>query len=184
MQVVGDAKISVTTITYNYADPTTVNDTTPVGKVYPVKTSENLEDIKSRYPQTLGHFVQSDMGSIIGSDTSLANVDKGEVFFFYEVDYFTNLGSFVARQSGKIACNDPFFSSDPETTPPGMGDCVKTPRNFYIAWNMLSKDHRLVGTGAYITKYSSFVKVGDKGKKAKKEKTEVWGVKRGKGKVK
>ena len=184
VQVVGDAKISVTTITYNYADPTTVNDTTPVGKVYPVKTNENLEDIKARYPQTLGHFVQSDMGSIIGSDTSLANVDKGEVFFFYEVDYFTNLGSFVARQSGKIACNDPFFSSDPETTPPGMGDCVKTPRNFYIAWNMVADNHRMVGTGAYITKYTSYVKVGNFGKKAKKEKTEVWGVKRGKGKVK
>jgi hypothetical protein len=41
-----------------------------------------------------------------------------------------------------------------------------------------------VGTGAYITKYSSYVKLGDKGKKAKKELTEVWGVKRGKGVVK
>ena len=182
VQVVGDAKISVTTISFNYADPTMVNDTTPVGKVYPVKTSENLEDIKSRYPQTLGHFVQSDMGSIIGSDTALANIPKSDVFFSYQVDYFTNLGNFVASQKGKIACDDPFFSSDPNG-PEHSGDCVKNPRNFYVAWNMLSKDHRLVGTGAYITKYSSFVKVGDKGKKAKKEKTEVWGVKRGKGKV-
>jgi hypothetical protein len=49
---------------------------------------------------------------------------------------------------------------------------------------MLSDKHRLVGTGAYITKYSSFVKLADKGKKAKKELTEVWGVKRGKGVVK
>ncbi len=65
-----------------------------------------------------------------------------------------------------------------------MGDCVKNPRNFYVAWNMLSDKHRLVGTGAYITKYSSFVKLADKGKKAKKELTEVWGVKRGKGVVK
>ena len=35
-----------------------------------------------------------------------------------------------------------------------------------------------MGSGAYVTKYSSYVKVGDYGKKAKKELTEVWGVKR------
>ena len=184
VQVTGDAKIDVNTISYNYADPTTVNESTPIGVVYPVKTNENLEDIKAKYPQTLGHFVQSDMGSIIGSDEQFVNVPKSEVFFYYEVDYFTNLGSFVARQSGKIACDDPFFSTDPENTPPGHGDCVKTPRNFYVAWNMIADNHRMVGTGAYITKYTSYVKVGEYGKKAKKEKTEVWGVKRGKGKVK
>ena len=184
VQVVGDAKIDVNTIPYNVADPSAVNDTTPVGKVFPVKTSENLEDIKTKYPTTLGHFVQSDMGSIIGSDTAYANLEKSEIYFYYEVDYFTNLGNYVAGQSGKIYCDDPFFSADPEHTPDHMGDCVKNPRNFYIAWNMLSDNHRLVGTGAYITKYTSFVKLGDKGKKAKKELTEVWGVKRGKGVVK
>ncbi len=183
VQVIGDAKISVTTISYNYADPANINGNTPIGEVFPVKTNENLEDIKAKYPTVLGHFVQSDMGSIIGSDTSYTNVPKSDVFFSYEVDYFTNLGSFVARQSGKIACDDPFFSSDPNG-PDHSGDCVKYPRNFFVSWNMLSKDRRLVGTGAYITKYASFVKVGNKGKKAKKELTEVWGVKRGKGKVK
>ena len=184
VQVVGDAKIDVTTISYNTVDPSSVNDSTPVGTIYPVKTNENMDDIKRDHPGTLGHFVQSDMGSIIGSDTAYANLDKGEVFFYYEVDYFTNLGAFVARQSGKIACNDPFFSSDPATTAAGMGDCVKNPRNFYIAWNMIAENHRVVGTGAYITKYTSYVKLGNLGKKAKKEKTEVWGVKRGKGVVK
>ena len=184
VQVVGDAKIDVTTISYNTVDPSSVNDSTPVGTIFPVKTNENMEDIKRDHPGTLGHFVQSDMGSIIGSDTAYANLDKGEVFFYYEVDYFTNLGAFVARQSGKIACNDPFFSSDPATTAAGMGDCVKNPRNFYIAWNMIAENHRVVGTGAYITKYTSYVKLGNLGKKAKKEKTEVWGVKRGKGVVK
>ncbi len=184
VQVVGDAKIDVTTISYNYADPSAVNDDTPVGEVFPVKTNENIDKVKEDHPGTLGHFVQSDMGSIIGSDDRYAAIDKGEIYFYYQVDYFTNLGAYVASQKGKIYCNDPFFSPDPATTPAGMGDCVKNPRNFYVAWNMLSDKHRLVGTGAYITKYSSFVKLGDAGKKAKKEKTEVWGVKRGKGKVK
>ena len=183
VQVIGDAKISVTTIRYNYADPANVNESTPIGEVFPVKTSENLEEIKARYPTTLGHFVQTDMGSIIGSDTNYTSIPKGDVVFHYEVDYFTNLGTFVGHQSGKIACDDPFFSADPKG-PAHSGDCVKNPRNFYVAWNMVAYNHRLVGTGAYITKYTSFVKLGNMGKKAKKEKTEVWGVKRGSGKVK
>ena len=183
VQVTGDAKIDVNTITFNYADPTKVTPETPVGEVFPVKTNENMDKVKADHPSALGHFVQSDMGSIIGSSDEYASLDKSEIYFFYEVDYFTNLGGFVARQSGKIYCNDPFFSPDPKTTPAGMGDCVKNPRNFFVAWNMLSDNHRLVGTGAYITKYNSFVQLGDKGKKAKKELTEVWGVKRRKGLV-
>lgn len=185
VQVVGDAKIDVNTIPYQIADPSRVDESTPVGEVFPVKTSENLEDIKTAHPGTLGHFVQSDMGSIIGSDTSFTKVYQNnphDIYFFYEVDYYTNLGAFVAHQGGKIYCDDPFFSADPTQNIPG--DCVKNPRNFFVAWNMLSDNHRLVGTGAYITKYTSFVKLGSVGTKAKKEKTEVWGVKRGTGVVK
>ena len=184
VQVVGDAKISVRTISFAYANPELISEKDPVGKVYPVKTNESFEDVKKMYPNVVGHYVQSDMGAIIGSDDDYARVDKNEIYFYYEVDYYTNLGGFVARQSDKIKCTDPFFSPDPEHTLAGQGDCVKYPRNFFIAWNMLSKKHRLVGTGAYIAKYTSYVKLGDKGKKAKKELTEVWGVKRGKGKVK
>ena len=186
VQVVGDAKIDVTTIPFNIADPSVVNDNTPVGEVFPVKTSENMDDVKSAHPNTLGHFVQSDMGSIIGADTSFTRVYQNnphDIYFFYEVDYYTNLGSFVAHQSGKIFCDDAFFSADP-TQEGAVGDCVKNPRNFFVAWNMLSDKHRLVGTGAYITKYSSYVKLGSVGTKGKKEKTEVWGVKRGTGVVK
>ena len=130
----------------------------------------------------MGHFVKSDMGSIIGSDTSFTKVYQNnphDIYFFYEVDYYTNLGAYVAHQSGKIFCDDAFFSDTPDQEG-AKGDCVKNPRNFFVAWNMLSDNHRVVGTGAYITKYTSFVKLGDVGTKAKKEITEVWGVKRGK----
>ena len=184
VQVQGDAKVDVNTIAYQIADPSRVTPQTPIGEVFPVKTNDNMDKVKADHPGTLGHFVQSDMGSMLGSDTAYASIDKSTVFFYYEVDYFTNLGAFVARQSGKIYCDDPFFSADPATTPAHGGDCVKNARNFFIAWNMLSDNHRLVGTGAYITKYTSYVKLGDMGKTAKKELTEVWGVKRGKGMVK
>ena len=186
VQVVGDAKIDVSTDPYQVVDPSTIDANTPVGKAIPVKTSESMEDFKKAYEAdhgpVMGHFVKSDMGSIIGADTSFTKVYQNnphDIYFFYEVDYYTNLGAYVAHQSGKIFCDDAFFSDTPDQEG-AKGDCVKNPRNFFVAWNMLSDNHRVVGTGAYITKYTSFVKVGDKGTKAKKELTEVWGVKRGK----
>ena len=179
--ITGASQVSVNTISYNIADPSRITPETPVGEVFPVKTTENMDQVKEAHPGTLGHLVKSDMGSILGED-QYASLDKSTVFFYYEVDYFTNLGGFVARQSGKIYCTDPFFSPDPATAT--TGDCVKYPRNFFIAWNMLSDNHRLVGTGAYITKFTSYMKLGEKGKTGKQERTEVWGVKRGKGFVK
>ncbi|MBR2058754.1 MAG: fibro-slime domain-containing protein, partial [Fibrobacter sp.] len=87
VQVVGDAKITVTTISYNIADPSRVTPDMPVGEIFPVKTNENMDKVKADHPGTLGHFVQSDMGSIIGSKDEYASVDKSEVYFQYEVDY-------------------------------------------------------------------------------------------------
>ena len=51
---------------------------------------------------------------------------------------------------------------------------------------MLSDKKRLVGTGAYIAKLSSFVKLAQLGKvkSSKAEETDMWGAKRGKGIVK
>jgi hypothetical protein len=41
---------------------------------------------------------------------------------------------------------------------------------------MKSKQNRLVGSGAYITKLKSFVQLDNFGKKNKLEKSEMWGV--------
>ena len=51
-------------------------------------------------------------------------------------------------------------------------------RNYFIGWNMRSENGRMAGTGAYIVKLNSYVKMGPAGKKAKQESTSIWGVKR------
>jgi hypothetical protein len=46
----------------------------------------------------------------------------------------------------------------------------------YVAWNMLSADNRMVGTGAYISKVSTYVTIPGHGTTAKHDLTEMWGV--------
>jgi hypothetical protein len=137
---------------------------------------------------TLGFIVQSDIAAFINGDEKIdscfnANPDALEdVYFQYEVQYFTNLGSYVAGDKQKIYCKDPKFFGEGKS-------CREVHGNFYIAWNMLSDKKRLVGTGAYIAKLKSFVNLGDKCadgkvKASKAEETDMWGAKRGKGVIK
>ena len=125
-----------------------------------------------------GWFVKSDMGALIESDEKFVNVNKKNVYFEYELQFFTNLGSFVAKNTGRIYCDDDenmkynrkyYFG--------GAGkNCVENRRNIFILWNMKSEKNRLVGSGAYITKLNTFVQLDNEGKKNKLEKSEVWGV--------
>jgi len=73
----------------------------------------------------------------------------------------------VATQTGRIYCNDKDYFG---------GDCVKNRRNFFVLWNMKSDKVRLTGSGAYVSKIKTFVQLGNFGKTAKLEKSEVWGV--------
>ena len=116
-----------------------------------------------------GWFVKNDMGALVDSREEFAGVDKSTVFFDYEWELFTNLGAVVAKQKGRIACNDQKYFG---------GDCVKNRRNFFVLWNMKSTNNnkRLVGAGGFISKIKTYVQLGKFGKMAKLEKSEVWGV--------
>jgi len=114
-----------------------------------------------------GWFVKNDMGAIVDSKEEYAGIDKGTVYFDYEFQLFTNLGAHVATQTGRIYCNDKDYFG---------GDCVKNRRNFFVLWNMKSDKVRLTGSGAYVSKIKTFVQLGNFGKTAKLEKSEVWGV--------
>ena len=48
----------------------------------------------------------------------------------------------------------------------------------FTGWTVRDQDGREVGTGAYIVKLKSYVKLGSSGKEAKQESTSVWGVRR------
>ena len=133
-----------------------------------------------------GHFVEADMYALYNglSDEDKANVQPQDIFFYYEVQYYTNLGGFVASKSQKIYCDD---SKNTEKDAEGNviqyfngGLCTDAgnDRNFFIGWNMRSDKGRVVGTGAYIVKLNSYVRLGSAGKDAKQERTSVWGIKR------
>lgn len=125
-----------------------------------------------------GWYVKSDMGNLIESEDQFVNADKKNVFFDYELQFFTNLGSFVASQKGRIYCDDDEnMKNNRKYYFGGAGhNCVENRKNFFIVWNMKSKQNRLVGSGAYITKLNSYVQLDTFGKKNKIEKSEMWGV--------
>ena len=157
---------------------------TPVVQPYAIETFWNKDSILAHYGNTLGFIVQSDMAAFMSSDekTEQCFKDKADaindVYFQYEVQYYTNLGSYVAGDKKKIYCTDKTYFDK-------GNDCRDDPRNFYIAWNMLSDKGRLVGTGAYIAKLKSYVSLGKcGGKVGKAEETDMWGVQRGNGVVK
>ena len=133
-----------------------------------------------------GHLVKADMYALYNGLTEEEKLelqgDMDNMYFYYEVQYFTNLGGFVTRKSEKIYCNDDLnIQKNGQSFFGGAGtSCIDAgmDRNFFIGWNMRSENGRMAGTGAYIVKLKSFVKMGSLGKKAKQESTSVWGVKR------
>ncbi|SHK88134.1 fibro-slime domain-containing protein [Fibrobacter sp. UWB12] len=125
-----------------------------------------------------GWYVKTDMGAMIESKEDFVNSNKKNVFFDYELSFFTNLGSHVATKKGRIFCDDDKnFEVNQKYYFGGAGhNCVETRRNFYIVWNMKSDKNRLVGSGAFITKLKTYVQLDNHGKKNKFDKTEMWGV--------
>ena len=133
-----------------------------------------------------GHFIEADMYALYNglTDEEREAVKPEDMFFYYEVQYYTNLGNYVASKKQKIYCDD---KKNTEKDIDGSviqyfngGTCIDAgnDRNYFVGWNMRSDKGRVVGTGAYVVKLKSYVKLGSAGKKAKQESTSVWGIKR------
>ena len=134
-----------------------------------------------------GHIVKADMYALYNglTDAERREIQPQDIYFYYEVQYYTNLGNFVASKKQKIYCDDKKNTEiDPVTGQQiqyfNGGTCIDAgmDRNFFIGWNMRSDKGRVVGTGAYIVKLNSYVRLGSAGKGAKQEHTSVWGIKR------
>ena len=181
--VTGDAEIAVIETNFGYTGMISPDSTEPV-TVHGYRTTLTPDEVRAIEGRP-GHFVKADMFSLINglSEAELQALDTNDVYFEYAVEYFTNLGSYVASKKGKIYCNDElnpvWYFTQPGAAKPGKCTDAGMERNFFIGWNMLANNGRTVGTGAYIVKLKSFVKMGGYGKKAKQEKTSVWGAKRG-----
>ena len=134
---------------------------------------DSLGTVRDSFPNTVGYLIKTDMGNILTDsllDAQIANgkISLSDVKLRYELDIFTNLGTFVAHKSQTIACSDSLFG----------GDCRNNRGYIYVGWNMVTDKGRKAGTGAYIAKLSTYVQVPIKGKTGKHNVTQTWGVRR------
>lgn len=177
VMITGEAKVTVKEVAFAHTGNAPAGENVPMVQVYGVPTTKNLDYVKDSLTSAPGHYVKSDMNAVINSEDRYSEYFKehrdelDQIYFFYNVEYYTNLGGYVGSQSAKINCKDPAFFGE-------GGDCFKTARDFYIAWNMRSDEGREVATGAYIVKLQSYVKLGKFGKQNSLDRTSVWGVRR------
>ena len=89
----------------------------------------------------------------------------------YKTQYFTSLGVFVNSTSGSLSCTDTLFN----------GSCLDSDKDgkIFLAWNMKSKNGRLVGTGVYIARLTYVIRIG---RTTVVDRTQdfLWGVRHGK----
>ena len=179
--VIGDAEIDV--IENKFASTANVGaGDMPAITVNSYRTTMTKAEILAKENGRPGQLVKADMYALYNglSAEEKASIDINDMYFFYEVQYFTNLGGYVASKSQRIYCNDAKNKELYNEEYFGGATCIDAggDRNFYIGWNMRSDKGRVVGTGAYIMKLKSYVRLGDVGKDAKQESTSVYGVKR------
>jgi hypothetical protein len=68
----------------------------------------------------------------------------------YRVEFYTNLGGFVAKTEGVLKCDDELFD-DPATAE--VESCIESrARKVWIPWNGLTQKGRKAGSGAYVMK--------------------------------
>ena len=187
VQVTGDAEIAVNENKFASTSNAPAGEKVPAVSVNVYRTSMTKAEILTAENGRPGHIVKADMYALYNglSDEDRKKVAPQDVYFYYEVQYFTNLGNFVASKTQRIYCDDSKNTEiDPVTKQRiqyfngGLCTDAGMDRNFFIGWNMRSQKGRVVGTGAYIVKLKSYVKLGSSGKEAKQESTSVWGVKR------
>ena len=187
VQVTGDAEIAVNENKFASTSNAPAGEKVPAVSVNVYRTSMTKAEILTAENGRPGHIVKADMYALYNglSDEERKKVAPQDVYFYYEVQYFTNLGNFVASKTQRIYCDDSKNTEiDPVTKQRiqyfngGLCTDAGMDRNFFIGWNMRSQKGRVVGTGAYIVKLKSYVKLGSSGKEAKQESTSVWGVKR------
>ena len=185
--VIGDANKAVHENKFASTANAPAGEKVPVVTVHSYRTTMTKAEVFAEEGGKPGHFIEADMYALYNGlpDSIRGDIKPQDIYFYYEVQYYTNLGNFVASKSQKIYCDDKMNTDkDPLTNQTiqyfNGGTCIEAgnDRNYFVGWNMRSDKGRVVGTGAYIVKLNSYVKLGDAGKDAKQESTSVWGIKR------
>ena len=186
--VSGEPEVKVVENNFANTGNSPVGENVPVVTVNGYSTNLSKNEVIAAEGGRLGLFAQADMYSLINDMKAKGfkdeDLDPAKIYFSYDLQIYTNLGNYVAGKSGKIFCDD---SKNKETDENGKKidyfggkTCIDAGigSNFFIGWNTRSDKGRMVGTGAYIVKYTTFIRLDKAGKYGKKEETSVWGVKR------
>lgn len=186
--VSGEPEVKVVENNFANTGNSPVGENVPVVTVNGYSTNLSKNEVIAAEGGRLGLFAQADMYSLINDMKAKGfkdeDLDPAKIYFSYDLQIYTNLGNYVAGKSGKIFCDD---SKNTETDENGKKidyfggkTCIDAGigSNFFIGWNTRSDKGRMVGTGAYIVKYTTFIRLDKAGKYGKKEDTSVWGVKR------
>lgn len=138
-----------------------------VAEPHVVPIEWTVDDIVEEFglPGQVLSFDMREMG-ITARDTGLS---LDSVRIVWDVYYFTNIGQYVNHHKGSLACSDDLYG----------GDCTKNTGKVFLAWNCVSEQGRVVGTGAYVAKVEWGVYVGPQ-KVGTKSKTYLMGVRHGK----
>ena len=123
-----------------------------------------------------GWFIKSDMGALIESKEQYTKLKKEDVYLDYDMHLYSNLGAHVLSEHKRIYCDDEKNKLENGRYYFEGKNCVDVRRNFFVVWNDKNLKSRFVGTGAFISKIKTFVKLGNVDKKNKHEKSEMWGV--------
>ena len=185
--VTGDANKAVHENKFASTGNVPGGDNIPAVTTHGYRTTMTKNEVLAEEGGKPGHFIEADMYALYNglTEEERAKVTADDIYFYYEVQYFTNLGNYVASKKQKIHCDDKKNTEKDPVTGKQIqyfngGTCIDAgnDRNYFVGWNMRSDKGRVVGTGAYIVKLKSYVKLGSAGKDAKQESTSVWGIKR------
>jgi len=178
----GDKRNEVVTIDYVNIDPNSPVITARLTQnptfITKVGVYDDIEKIKTtlltNYGPVLGHVIKTDLSEIYTKyAAAYPTLQPSDIVLHYETGYYTNLGGYVAKASGTVACTDTtIFGKDPRgCTGPSNG-------YVFIGWNLTSDQHRLVASGAYVARLRSWVTVPKFGKAEGTSLSEdkIWGV--------
>lgn len=92
------------------------------------------------------------------------------VVLHYQTRYYSQFGEYIGGDSKTIKCSDESVY--------GRGGCMSNKGRLFLAWNMRSDSGRLIGTGVYIGRLQTQIKVNGK---TTLDRTQdfLWGVRRG-----
>ena len=108
-------------------------------------TIDHVKDAKEASDESsLGVLMDVGFSTIMKKDSTGAAIPNMDgIGLTWELYVYTNLGAYVGRASGRIACDDPFFD----------GNCLESPDKLYVRWNMRADNGRRVGVGIYLAKF-------------------------------